>query len=455
MKQKENNTKGKLIPVILCAATALAVTCTSLPFFVYGAESQPEDLPRVSVDEVTVDGAEGASAAEYAEAADTAEENVTAEEIADDEIVEWTPRDFAVIVDTYPNEKNESVSLKASDKIGGIPVKDLIELDKIFIDAYEAAKERLGVAHVDETKTVTPEVQALFDEFNRKVEELDEKYENTSDEMIAELESLSDKLLSDLEPTGYWKTTKEERELLLQASREAMEAYDAAYEEKFGPRFGNIDFGDVEIPEWSDIDYPEWSGLSYFADAEDSSEETENYTLEEKINKLLEEREERINKYLEEQSDRINEFRKESEERLAKYREVMVKVNEKVEEAIKEAGLDYIDMSKNDTPETRRITEEYSAAVDVISAKYAVLREEIYKKAYNDINYDEATELEALNEKMLEEIEVLQAEHQDKLEAAGYWNATREEREMYCEVAYRVQREFSEELDEALGINRD
>ncbi|MBR5453735.1 MAG: hypothetical protein IKV54_06630, partial [Clostridia bacterium] len=359
MKQKENSTKRKLIPAILCTATALAVTCASLPFFVYGAESQPGDLPGVSVSEVNADGTEGTSAAEYAEAADTAEENVTAEEIADDEIVEWTPRDFAVIVDTHPNEKNESVSLKASDKIGGIPVKDLMELDKIFMDAYEAAKERLGISHVDETKTVTPEVQTLFDEFNRRVDELDEKYEGTTDEKIAELNSLSDKLLADLEPTGYWKTTKEERELLLQASREAMEAYDEAYEEKFGPRFGNIDFGDIEISEWS--------GLSYFGDAEDSSEETENYTLEEKINKLLEEREERINKYLEEQSDRINEFQKESEERLAKYREVMVKVDEKVEEAIKEAGLDYIDMSKNDTPETRRITEEYSAAVDVIS----------------------------------------------------------------------------------------
>lgn len=447
MKQKENSTKRKLIPAILCTATALAVTCASLPFFVYGAESQPEDMPGVSLSEVNADGTEGTSATEYAKAEDTTEENVTEEEIADDEIVEWTPRDFAVIVDTHPNERNESVSLKASDKIGGIPVKDLMELDKIFIDAYEAAKERLGVSHVDETKTVTPEVQALFDEFNRKMDELDEKYENTTDEKIAELHSLSDKLLADLEPTGYWKTTKEERELLLQASREAMEAYDEAYEEKFGPRFGNIDFGDIDISGWSDIDY--------FGDIEDSNEDTDSYTLEEKINKLLEEREERINKLREEQGERISEFQKESEERLAKYREVMVKVDEKVKEAIKEAGLDYIDMSKNDTPETRRITEEYSEAVEVISAKYAVLREEIYKKACNDINYDEATELEALNEKMLDELDVLAAEHQDKLEAAGYWNATREERQMYCEVAYRVQREFSEELDEALGMKRD
>ena len=56
---------------------------------------------------------------------------------------------------------------------------------------------------------------------------------------------------------------------------------------------------------------------------------------------------------------------------------------------------------------------------------------------------------------MLDELDVLAAEHQDKLEAAGYWNATREERQMYCEVAYRVQREFSEELNEALGMKRD
>ena len=220
---KEKTIRRRLLITAGCVVSVIALSCTAL---VYAAESQPEALPEA----VTIEPTEETTAAET-----VSDENITVEEVTEenvsDETTAWVPLDFAVIVDTHPNERNEAVTGEMPDKIGGIPVEDLMELEQLFLKEYEAAKERLGVAHVDETKTFTPEVQALFDEVNAKSEELEEKYNYPTNEKTVELNALSDWLLEELEHTDYWKTTKEERELLSQAYREAMEVYDGARDE--------------------------------------------------------------------------------------------------------------------------------------------------------------------------------------------------------------------------------
>ena len=221
---KEKTIRRRLLITAGCVVSVIALSCTAL---VYAAESQPEALPEA----VTIEPTEETTTAE-----EVTEENTS------DETTAWVPLDFAVIVDTHPNERNEAVTGEMPDKIGGIPVEDLMELEQLFLKEYEAAKERLGVAHVDETKTVTPEVQALFDEFNAKHAELDEKSDVWTDEMIAESDALTAWLLEELEYTDYWRTTKEERELLKQAAKEAWEVYDKFFAEKFEIRNPMLDF---------------------------------------------------------------------------------------------------------------------------------------------------------------------------------------------------------------------
>ena len=216
---KEKISRKRFVITAGCIVSAILLSCTVL---VYAADDNFDVLPdaeqenTITTEPVTE------------EATATKEESA---EPADTEAVMWVPLDFAVIVDTHPNERKEIPITEMPDEIGGIPIEELIKLQNLFLDEYESAKERLGVAHVDETKTVTPEVQALFDEFNAKSEELEEKYNYPTNEKTVELNALSDWLLEELEHTDYWKTTKEERELLSQAYREAMEVYDGARDE--------------------------------------------------------------------------------------------------------------------------------------------------------------------------------------------------------------------------------
>lgn len=217
---KEKNSRKKFIIAVSCTLSLILLSCTVL---VYAADNNSEVSPDTAFKDTGI-----------AETETVTEESTSKEEStepADTEAVMWVPLDFTVIVDTHPNERKEIPITEMPDEIGGIPIEELIKLQNLFLDEYEAAKERLGVAHVDETKTVTPEVQALFDEFNAKSEELEEKYNYPTNKKTVELNALSDWLLEELEHTDYWKTTKEERELLSQAYREAMEVYDGARDE--------------------------------------------------------------------------------------------------------------------------------------------------------------------------------------------------------------------------------